>query len=130
MKGHMLTVDRQIEEKHRDGEREPSRQRKDVEQAPSLGLGEEGHPDGCNRKQQTHDKSVDHHKTQVIRPAEKTFDGLRPARRQQLPNCHQYQHAQEAAQPNDRLSRDRRVRHARLPATGLTGPAAFIQFIN
>ena len=70
MKDHMLTVDHQIEQEHCDGDRDPSGQPDNVEQAPTFGLRKESHPDSSKWEQQAHDQRVQHHKSEVVRPAE------------------------------------------------------------
>jgi hypothetical protein len=115
MKGHVLGVDEQIEQEHGCRNGKPGRDVDKVEQTPTLRLSDKGHSHRRKREQQAHDDGVQHNKAEIVRPAEKAPHRLCSPRRQHLPYDHQQQHAQEAAQPDDRLSRDDGVRHARLP---------------
>ena len=87
VKRDMLTVDCEIEQKHGGGYRKPGGQGEDVEEAPSLARGQEGHADAGEREQKAHDERVDHHEAQIIRPAPEPADGLGPPVAPALPTA-------------------------------------------
>ena len=95
----VLAVDRQIEQKHRTRDCEPGGRGDNVEEAPALGLGQEGYPYSRERKQQAHHERVQHHENEVVRPTEEAPDRLGSAWREDLPQCHHQQHAKEATEP-------------------------------
>jgi hypothetical protein len=118
MKGHVLGVDDQVEQEHGGRKHDPGGDVDKVEEPPALRPGDKGHSHGRKREQQAHDDGVQHNQAEVVRPAEQPPHRLGAPWRQHFPCDHHQQHAEEAAQPDDRLSRDDGVRHGRLPLCG------------
>ena len=101
MEHYVLAVDREIEQHNRKDHLEPRRQGQDVEHAPALGFGAQGHTQGRCRKEQPDHDGIDHHHTEVGGPAPEAADILLPARSHKFPRCHEREHAGEGAEAND-----------------------------
>ena len=130
MEHHVLKVDRQIEQQHRDDDRDPDRHIEIVEQAPATILGHDGQTDREDRERQPQDDCVDHHERKIIGPADHPRDIPSAPGGCHFPQRHRCQNTQKDDKTDGRLSGKDGLGHGSL-ALGLVGRAgiAIIQVI-
>src|SRR4051794_35039078 len=108
---HVLEVNGEIEHHDRGRDLEPARQGEVVEQADAAGLAPERDADRHGREEQAQHEGVEHHDADVVRPAPRAADLLRPARRKKAPQPGRREAPGKAGKPNQGLVRDDGLRH-------------------
>ena len=114
----VLQVDREVEQQHRDQDRDPGGHVDDVEQAPALVLGRDGKADREDREGQPQDHCIKHHERQVVGPADDARDLPPPPGCGDFPDRHGRQHAQKRGKAYHRFGGEDNVGHGSLSVRG------------
>ena len=100
---HVLQIDREIEDHHRQHHGDPPPHRDHVEDAKPLRLRNQRQADGGGRKQDADKERIDDHDAEIVGPAPRPPDGLLPTRYDPFPSRHDDEYASEGSQPDCRF---------------------------
>jgi len=111
VKHHVLKVDREIQDQHRDHDGEPDRRVDVVEETPAALLRHHREADREDRETEPQKRRVQHHEREIVRPADDPWNLPTSARCRDFPERHGRQNAQKRGDADGRLGDEECLGH-------------------
>ena len=103
MKGPVLEVNDEVEDEHGGDDGNPARDRRDIEQTPSVILYPKSEADRAGWNEEPYDHAIDDGYADIGRPAGTSLQSVGAARKQKLAACKKSKDSKVTGEPNNRF---------------------------